>query len=598
MSTERDTPRQGLLADDRGVILIVAAFFCMCLIGACWYILGVSNAVNYRETLQNAADSSAFGGAVYDARGMNVLAMLNLVMAAVLAILVAAKLIQVIYMAVNALACLIGAFFDPVCDIMTPLEDPLEDVVEGVGDAVEIILPILHYLESAVAVVWPWIASGKSSIVGNYYAPKVIGVTTFAYSQIPFVSGGNPVDLAEGAYGIVGAITGSTSQRYGLPVTDDTYQDLCNYAGQDVVSFVLGAIPFIPGSAKAGIANTVGKGIAAAGALFCNENGSGGSQDEAQGLADGAASKDGAPSAAQAAKTCHNKYTTGKDDAFDAYQAAKTNAEQAYAISGGGPTARKIEQAAIDAAHATYLATVLADKGHLSACLKEAEAMETAAKSSKGGGEGGGAEDSEGAEDSGGKEGGGEEDGESDGDGGGNSTQAMSGPKMLYPKATMGSPFMAVWSTAVGAFDPKDKFAKPITVAKSLGGRGPGLLGTPPLDADVGIAKAEFYYEPQPITGSNADTRSNETAINLAHDCMYHMRWRARLRRYQPAPKFVQGAVDLMEGNVTAALQIAEQSADAWVESELPEAAKALEKYLPGTSPATATSEGQNPIIH
>ncbi len=556
--------RSGFFADERGVVFIVGAFFSMSLIGAAWYILGVGNAINYHETLQNAADSTAFGGAVYDARGMNVLAMLNLIMAAVLGVLVGAKLIQLIFMAVNLIMCLAGAIFNPACDVMTPLEAPLEEIVDDVGDAVSIILPILHYMESIVAVVWPWIAAGKSSITATYFAPKVAGGTSFAYSQIPFVSGSNPSALTNGISGAVGAISGSTDQRYGLPVTDDSYSNLCNYAGQDVVTFILGAIPFIPGGAKDAIASTLGKGIAAAGWFFCNEDGSSGDDSEnAQSLANGAAESNGAPSPKDAIKDCHDKFTKAVDKAFDDYKSQVDKDDLDASLGVITPKQRNILN---KAAHEAYIKTVDGpDRTNLDNCLKQAEALAKQPKTKPPSGGGGGGD--------------------------------MSGPKKLFPPATMGSPYMGVWSTAIGLFD--DSIAKPIMVAKTKGGRDRKILGTPPDDAAVGIAKAEFYYEPQPITGGDSDTAANEVAVDIDHDCMYHMRWRARLRRYHPFPggAMASAVLGLMEGNVSSALKVAEEAAGSEVTSQLPAAASGLEKYLPGGAQPGGSTEPPD-IIH
>ena len=87
MSTERPSLRE----DKRGAILVIAVFMAVFLVGTLWYLVGVGDAAIYREKMTDGADATAFASAVYHARGMNIIAMLNLIMAAALAVLIAFK---------------------------------------------------------------------------------------------------------------------------------------------------------------------------------------------------------------------------------------------------------------------------------------------------------------------------------------------------------------------------------------------------------------------------------------------------------------------------------------------------------------------------
>ena len=89
MSTE--SAPEGLREDERGAILVVAVFMAVFLVGCLWYLVGVGDAAIYREKMADAGDATAFASAVYHARGMNIIAMLNLIMAAALAVLIAFK---------------------------------------------------------------------------------------------------------------------------------------------------------------------------------------------------------------------------------------------------------------------------------------------------------------------------------------------------------------------------------------------------------------------------------------------------------------------------------------------------------------------------
>ncbi len=85
---------RSLVADRRGAIMVMGIPMCIFLVGALWYIAGVGDALVYRERMQEGADAVAFSTAVINARGMNVIVLVNLLMAAILAIRVAINLIK------------------------------------------------------------------------------------------------------------------------------------------------------------------------------------------------------------------------------------------------------------------------------------------------------------------------------------------------------------------------------------------------------------------------------------------------------------------------------------------------------------------------
>jgi hypothetical protein len=63
-----------------------------------------------------------------------------------------------------------------------------------------------------------------------------------------------------------------------------------------------------------------------------------------------------------------------------------------------------------------------------------------------------------------------------------------------------------------------------------------------PPDADMGVTRAEFYYDPKGSgPGAPTDTVNKETTIYTGDgvpipNVMWNMRWRARLRRYHNFP--------------------------------------------------------------
>ncbi|HEY8428456.1 MAG TPA: hypothetical protein VIL20_08790 [Sandaracinaceae bacterium] len=74
--------RSGLLADQRGATMVMGVFIAMLLVGMIYYVWGIGDAIVFRERMQDASDTAAFSAAVIHARGMNMLALINMVMAA------------------------------------------------------------------------------------------------------------------------------------------------------------------------------------------------------------------------------------------------------------------------------------------------------------------------------------------------------------------------------------------------------------------------------------------------------------------------------------------------------------------------------------
>src|SRR3954452_1963028 len=108
----------GLVDDRRGAILVAAVFMAVFLVGALWYLVGIGDAAIYREKMQDGSDAVAFASAVYHARGMNIIAVFNLIMAAALAVLIAFKIAEIIAATVAAIAF---ALIVPTFGATTPI---------------------------------------------------------------------------------------------------------------------------------------------------------------------------------------------------------------------------------------------------------------------------------------------------------------------------------------------------------------------------------------------------------------------------------------------------------------------------------------------
>ena len=93
-SSNRDASEAGIAADDRGAIMVLGIFMCVFLVGSLWYIAGIGDALVYHERMQEGADAVAFSAATIEARGMNIIVLINMLMACILAIRVAINVVK------------------------------------------------------------------------------------------------------------------------------------------------------------------------------------------------------------------------------------------------------------------------------------------------------------------------------------------------------------------------------------------------------------------------------------------------------------------------------------------------------------------------
>lgn len=309
--------------DRRGAVLLIAVFMSAFLVGCLWYVIGIGDAAIYRQYMQDGADAVAFGSAVYHARGMNIIALINLVMAAVLMVLVAFKIGQVLLIAANIISCMFP--LNPICAMTSAAQTPYANLVMKVEKIVDTILKALYQASNAVAIGMPWVAEGKAILVSKDYAPTVDGGFMASISLLP-----GPVEQAVG--GLVAkdkkatATGGSTdtkksksgAMRWGLPVQDDDFSVLCGKAGKNVVSFVFLPFDFLPGfgGLAKGVSKfaggVVGKITSTFPGYFCGDL-----KDAAKGFAD--TIKDAVTDKADAKleDLCKKKAKDAKDDKVD-----------------------------------------------------------------------------------------------------------------------------------------------------------------------------------------------------------------------------------------------------------------------------------------
>ncbi|MFT3774693.1 MAG: hypothetical protein QM820_55790 [Minicystis sp.] len=192
------------------------------LVGCLWYLIGIGDAAIYRQKMQDGSDSVAFASAVYHARGMNIIAMLNLIMAAVLAVLVALKIAEILVWTVVGVATAL-CFFGVGCPVIEPATDlglKLSfEIIPRVRDWVDTILRVLSKSQTVVAKATPWVGTVRGVAMSLNYGPVVKGGLGLSISMLPH------------------------DKRIGLPVQDEPFEKLCFRAGKLVGTIGFGWIP-------------------------------------------------------------------------------------------------------------------------------------------------------------------------------------------------------------------------------------------------------------------------------------------------------------------------------------------------------------------
>ncbi|MEQ9320143.1 MAG: hypothetical protein RIF41_13345, partial [Polyangiaceae bacterium] len=218
------THERNLAGDERGAIVLMGVFMSAFLVGGLWYLMGIGDAIIYRETVQTGADSTVFTAAVYHARGMNVIAMVNIVIGAVLAILAASTvLLQMAALILTLANTLCDMYQNPGTDAQgNPLSYPglafscevldeaealmvkMTAVVQQVKTNTGDMLATLSTAQREVAQTAPWLGSSQSNGVALMHAPYVTSGGSGSVSMVP------------------------NGDRFGLPVQDDPFQKACD----------------------------------------------------------------------------------------------------------------------------------------------------------------------------------------------------------------------------------------------------------------------------------------------------------------------------------------------------------------------------------
>jgi hypothetical protein len=230
----KTTPR--VLGDTRGAILILGVVMGTLLVGALWHVASLGDAIIWREQAQDAADAAAFENAVWNARGMNVLVIMNILMSALMFMILVYRALILLLGALTVLsyvACLtawlptgISQLLCPAAPFLTQATRFFVSKEQNFFNGVSRVMVGIMKAEKVVATAAPalGVVTAASSTKDAY---DVDLVAPFSASLLPTVD-----QWANGGSGArFSNVRGRVAKRIGwvvsLPVQEDGYTKVC-----------------------------------------------------------------------------------------------------------------------------------------------------------------------------------------------------------------------------------------------------------------------------------------------------------------------------------------------------------------------------------
>ncbi len=208
-----------IVRNDEGAIMVLAVFMAAIVIGCIYYVSGLGAAIVAQERMQDAADATAFSSAVIHARGMNLLALINIILAALLAFLVMLSMLSSL-LSLAAKVLLALAFFVP-------------PFAPAAKEAHAVNKTIKHSIQPAAT----------KTVEGTMRA--LSGLQKVVRRAIPVLANVNALKLARQNYQPVAQVAFTFPIIGGLPSVEGEYRTLCVKAGEytaDLIMFPLKAM--------------------------------------------------------------------------------------------------------------------------------------------------------------------------------------------------------------------------------------------------------------------------------------------------------------------------------------------------------------------
>jgi len=201
MSTDE---RGRLGADQRGAIVVIGLFASVFIVGGLYYLLGFGASLRHGERMQDAADATTFSSAVMHARGMNLVALMNMVKLAVTVVM--AGLLAIMAAAASTIAWITGggphrfhryAWTIPLLALIIAEAKSLHDAAEPPAQE---ILAAADRIQVTLRDQLPAIAAEKArQAVLPRYAPVAIDLRPWPDARPLPIEEGTAMDLCRRA---------------------------------------------------------------------------------------------------------------------------------------------------------------------------------------------------------------------------------------------------------------------------------------------------------------------------------------------------------------------------------------------------------------
>lgn len=198
-----------LSRDTRGAIMVFGVFFCVLLTSVIFYMMGIGRTLLFQEGLQDAADAAGMSSAILHARGMNLIVYLNMLMAALIAILIALRLVQGLCTLAAAILFALGPITFgatvPPANLAAQQVYQFQNYYNKAKKTIFRVLEGIHQLEKFVSITVPSVATASALWEAARHH-----------------------DAADGAFALPPALT--------LPVEIDEFNRLCGKGARFVSS--------------------------------------------------------------------------------------------------------------------------------------------------------------------------------------------------------------------------------------------------------------------------------------------------------------------------------------------------------------------------
>ncbi len=204
--------RRKITRNTDGALMVMAVFVALFMVAIVYHVAGVGGAALEQQTMQDAADAMTFSAATAKARGMNLLAMINLIMAAAVAVLVALRLLMVV-IAILIIICIPLCYFGgSTCALIPKLIDFEIQVNNWANDVEDIVQPLTRALAKAADVVnqaVPILAQAEAIHIStrDIYNPAKIGFVWPLVEELPTKEGPFELLCAKAAKNVADVVT-------------------------------------------------------------------------------------------------------------------------------------------------------------------------------------------------------------------------------------------------------------------------------------------------------------------------------------------------------------------------------------------------------